>query len=102
MLYLVELTLDRLAQFNLIDVAENEGGLDDLAKGFQRPIQRVLLRIGVESPENFRGGGFFEHDRRDQAQNVVPILFEKKGDKEVYRDRETGTKWVVEVHQKGD
>ena len=29
-------------------------------------------------------------------------LIEKKGDKEVYRDRETGTKWVVEVHQKGD
>jgi hypothetical protein len=38
-------------QFNLVDVAENEGGLDDLAKGFQRPIQRVLLRIGIESPE---------------------------------------------------
>ena len=52
MLNLVELTLDRLAQFNLVDVAENEGGLDDLAKGFQRPIQRVLLRIGIESPEN--------------------------------------------------
>jgi hypothetical protein len=29
-------------------------------------------------------------------------LIEKKGNKEVYRDRETGTKWVVEVHQKGD
>ncbi len=29
-------------------------------------------------------------------------LIEKKGDKEVYRDRETGTKWIVEVHQKGD
>ena len=29
-------------------------------------------------------------------------LIEKKGDKEVYRDTETGTKWVVEVHQKGD
>jgi hypothetical protein len=29
-------------------------------------------------------------------------LIEKKGDKEVYRDTETGTKWVVEVHQEGD
>ena len=29
-------------------------------------------------------------------------LIEKKDDKEVYRDTETGTKWVVEVHQKGD
>ena len=29
-------------------------------------------------------------------------LIEKKDDKEVYRDTETGKKWVVEVHQKGD
>ena len=29
-------------------------------------------------------------------------LIEKKDDKEVYRDKETGTKWVVEVHRKGD
>src|SRR6202047_1029552 len=29
-------------------------------------------------------------------------LIEKKGDKQVYRNRETGTKWVVEVHRKGD
>jgi hypothetical protein len=26
-------------------------------------------------------------------------LIEKKGDKEVYRDKETGTKWIVEVHR---
>jgi hypothetical protein len=29
-------------------------------------------------------------------------LIEKKDDKEVYRDRETGTKWAVEVHRIGD
>ena len=29
-------------------------------------------------------------------------LIEKKGNKEIYRDRETGTKWVVEVERKGD
>jgi len=29
-------------------------------------------------------------------------LIEKKGDKEVYRNRATGTKWAVEVHRKGD
>lgn len=29
-------------------------------------------------------------------------LIEKKGDKEVYRDTQTGDKWIVEVHhQKG-
>src|ERR1700736_4049635 len=34
--------------------------------------------------------------------NARMQLIEKKGDKEVYRNRETGTKWVVEVHRKGD
>jgi hypothetical protein len=29
-------------------------------------------------------------------------LIEKKGDKEVYRNRATGRKWAVEVHRKGD
>ncbi len=29
-------------------------------------------------------------------------LIEKKGDKEVYRDTETGTKWVGEIRRKGD
>ena len=29
-------------------------------------------------------------------------LIEKKGNKEIYRDRETGTKWVVKVERKGD
>ena len=29
-------------------------------------------------------------------------LIEKNGDKEVYRETETGTKWVAEVHRKGD
>ena len=50
MLNLVELTLDRLAQFNLVDVAENEGGLDDLAKGFQRPTDgKEPVRPGQSS-----------------------------------------------------
>jgi hypothetical protein len=29
-------------------------------------------------------------------------LIEKKGNKEIYRDREAGTKWVVKVERKGD
>jgi hypothetical protein len=29
-------------------------------------------------------------------------LIEKKGEREVYRDRETGTKWVVKVERQGD
>ncbi len=29
-------------------------------------------------------------------------LIEKKGEREVYRDRETGTKWVVKVERKDD
>jgi hypothetical protein len=29
-------------------------------------------------------------------------LIEKRDNKEVYRDTQTGTKWVLEIHQKGD
>ena len=34
------------------------------------------------------------------GQLVRYQLIEKKRDKEVYRNRETGTKWAVEVHRK--
>jgi hypothetical protein len=45
-LNLIELTLDGLAQFHLIDVTQDEERLNDLAEGLEPPIQRVLLRIG--------------------------------------------------------
>jgi hypothetical protein len=60
MLDLVELALDRLAQFHLIDVAQNEQRFNDLAERFERPVQCVLLRVEIEAAENLRGGCLFE------------------------------------------
>ena len=79
MLDLVKLTLDCLAQFNLINVAQDEDGFDNLAKAFQCSIQRVLLRIGVEASENLRGGCLLQLYSRYQAQDVVLILFDELG-----------------------
>jgi hypothetical protein len=70
---LVELTLDRSAQFNLVDVPQDEDRFDDLAKGFQRPIQRVLLRIGIESPEDLRGGSFFRVSSGNGALRTLRV-----------------------------
>ena len=50
-----------------------------LAKAFQCPIQRVLLRIGIEASENLRGGCLLQLYSRYQAQDVVPILFDELG-----------------------
>ena len=44
---LVELVFDGLPQFDFVDVTQDENRLGDLAEGFQRPIQRVLLGVGV-------------------------------------------------------
>jgi len=52
--------------------------------------------------------GIYEVTVRRATDNVRSLdndryqLIEKKDNKEVYRDKETGTKWVVEVHRKGD
>jgi hypothetical protein len=50
--------------------------------------------LGVLAQANADEIRSFDNDRYQ--------LIEKKGEKEVYRDKETGTKWVVEVHRKGD
>lgn len=76
---LVELALDRLAQFDFVDVTQDENRLGDLAESFQRPIQRVLLGVGVETPEDFRGSDFLELDRGDQAEDLVPVLLDQVG-----------------------
>ena len=47
MFNLVKLALNRLSRLNIIDVAKDEQGFDDLAKGLQRPIKRVLLGVRI-------------------------------------------------------
>ena len=42
---LVELLLNRLAQFDLVDIAQYEQRLDDLTEGFHRHVEAVLAGI---------------------------------------------------------
>ena len=74
---LVELFFDRLTEFDVIDYAQNEIGFWNLAELFQRLIQRVLLRIGIEPPKELRGRGLLQLDRRDKSQNLIPLRFDE-------------------------
>jgi hypothetical protein len=60
------------------------------------PVQ-TIRPIVTEEPSTLGVNTFVR-----SLDNARYQLIEKKGDKEVYRDGETGTKWVVEVHQKCD
>ena len=33
----------------------------------------MLLGVGIQAPEDIRGGGFLEFDRRDETQDLVPL-----------------------------
>ena len=50
-LYLIELLFDGLPKLEVIDIAQDEDRLDNLAEGLQRSVKGMLLRVGVESPE---------------------------------------------------
>ena len=49
---LVELFFDGLSQGKVVDVAQDEDGFDDLPESFHRLVQRVLLGIGIQPPED--------------------------------------------------
>ena len=68
----VQLLLNGLAQFELVDVVQDEHRLDDLAESLHRLIEAMLVRIGIQAAENARCRCLFELDRNDQAQKVVP------------------------------
>ena len=51
---LVELFLDCLPQFDVVDIALDEQGLDDLAEGLHRLVEAVLPGVRVQAPEDFR------------------------------------------------
>ena len=68
----VQLLLNGLAQFDLVDVVQDEHRLDDLAESLHRLIEAMLVRIGIQAAENARCRCLFEFDRNDQAQKVVP------------------------------
>ena len=52
---LVELLLDSLPQFQIVDIAQDEQGFDDLTERFEGLIKRVLAGIGIEPPEDIGG-----------------------------------------------
>ena len=53
----VEQVLDRHAQFNVINVTQDEHGLDDPAERLDRGIKAVLPGIGIQPPEDGVGSG---------------------------------------------
>src|SRR5271165_1996491 len=73
-----------------------------------RPRKRKLSSVSCCRSLTTSNAGIYEVTVRRATDNVRSLdndryqLIEKKDNKEVYRDKETGTKWVVEVHRKGD
>ena len=70
---LVELLLDALAQFDLVDVAQQKLGFNQPAQLFQGPVKRVLAGLGVEAAEQTRGLAVTQLQGDDQAQDLVPV-----------------------------
>src|ERR1700761_1727271 len=68
----VEQVLDRHAQFDIINVTQDEHGLNDPAKCLERRIETVLPGVGIQPPEDVRCGAFFQFNGSDETQNIVP------------------------------
>ena len=62
-----------LAQFDLIDVVQDEHRLDDLAESLRRLMEAVLVRVGTQTAEDARCGCLFQFDRNNKAQQVICI-----------------------------
>jgi len=73
---LVELFLDGLPWSRIVDVAQDEEGLDDLPEGLQGLIQGMLPRVRVQPPKDVRGGVLLEFDGGHKAQKVVPVFMD--------------------------
>lgn len=69
----IKLMLDRLATFEIIDVAQDEERLDDLAERLESSVEHMLLGVAVEPPKEIGGGCFLQIDRGDQTQDVIPM-----------------------------
>ncbi len=48
---LVQLLFNGLAEFDVVDISQDENRFDNLAELFQRFVQRMLLRVRIESLE---------------------------------------------------
>lgn len=63
---LVQLRFDRHAQGDIVNILQDEEGLDDPAEGFERGVEGVLLGVGIQPPENLGGRGLLQFDGEDQ------------------------------------
>jgi hypothetical protein len=75
---LVQLLFNRLPKFHVINETQNKVRFRDFAEFFERLIQGMLFRVGVESSEELRGGGFFQLDGGNEAQDLVPLGFDER------------------------
>jgi hypothetical protein len=75
---LVELLFDRLAEGKIIQVPQDEIRFENLAKLFEHPIQGMLFGIRVEALEQLRGRGLLKFNRGHKAQDVVPLLDDRR------------------------
>src|SRR6266446_1025914 len=74
----VELLFNRLAEFHIINDTQNKVGFRDFAELFERLIQRVLFRVGVQSSKELGGGSFLQLDGGNEAQHLVPLGFDEE------------------------
>lgn len=68
-LYFVELLFDGLAELQVVDVLEDELTLDNLAELFEGAVERVLLRVRIQSFEKLRRGRVLELDGSDEPRS---------------------------------
>lgn len=70
----VELRLDGLAKFKIIDVSQDKEGLHNLPKGLHGFIKTVLARIRIQPPKDVRCRCFLELYGGHQPQDCVPVF----------------------------
>lgn len=75
---LVELLLDSLPQFQIVDIAQDEQGFDDLTERFEGLIKRVLAGIGIEPPKDIGGCVLLELDSSDKPQKLIPVFADQR------------------------
>jgi len=71
---LVELIFDGLTQRQVVNVAQDEQGFDDLSGGLESLIQGVLSGVGVEPPEDVGGCVLIELYRGNQPEKIIPVF----------------------------
>src|SRR4029453_10281790 len=75
----VELLFNRLAEFHLINETQDKVGFRDFAKLFERLIQRVVFRVGIQPSKELGGGCLLQLNGGNEAQHLVPLGVDEGG-----------------------